>query len=40
MQHLLQNWYLKLEFDRMAALTVIMSLVLLIVCLLLQKRLE
>lgn len=40
LQHLLQNWYLKLEFDRMAALTVIMSLVLLIVCLLLQKRLE
>ena len=31
---------MKLEFDRMAALTVIMSLVLLIVCLLLQKRLE
>lgn len=40
LQHLLQNWYLKLEFDRMAALTVIMSLVLLAVCLLLQKRLE
>lgn len=39
LQHLLQNWYLKLEFDRMAALTVIMSLVLLIVCLLLQKKL-
>ncbi len=40
LQHLLQNWYLKLEFDRMAALTVIMSLVLLVVCLCLQKRLE
>lgn len=40
LQHLLQNWYLKLEFDRMAALTVILSLVLLVVCLLLQKRLE
>lgn len=40
LQHLLQNWYLKLEFDRMAALTVILSLVLLCVCLLLQKRLE
>lgn len=40
LQHLLQNWYLKLEFDRMAALTVILSLVLLAVCLLLQRRLE
>ena len=40
LQHLLQNWYLKLEFDRMAALTVLLSLVLLVVCLLLQKRLE
>ena len=40
LQHLLQNWYLKLEFDRMAALTVILSLVLLVVCLLLQKRME
>lgn len=40
LQHLLQNWYLKLEFDRMAALTVILSLVLLVVCLLLQKKLE
>ena len=40
LQHLLQNWYLKLEFDRMAALTVILSLVLLVVCLLLQKRLD
>lgn len=39
LQHLLQNWYLKLEFDRMAALTVVLSLVLLVVCLLLQKRL-
>lgn len=38
LQHLLQNWYLKLEFDRMAALTVILSLVLLVVCLLLQRR--
>lgn len=38
LQHLLQNWYLKLEFDRMAALTVILSLVLLVVCLSLQKR--
>lgn len=40
LQHLLQNWYLKLEFDKMAALTVILSLVLLVVCLLLKKRLE
>lgn len=40
LQHLLQNWYLKLEFDKMAALTVILSLVLLGGCLLLQKRLE
>lgn len=40
LQHLLQNWYLKLEFDRMAALTVILSLVLLVVCLLLQKKLD
>lgn len=40
LQHLLQNWYLKLEFDRMAALTVVLSLLLLLVCLLLQKRLE
>ena len=40
LQHLLQNWYLKLEFDKMAALTVIMSFVLLAVCLRLQKRLE
>lgn len=40
LQHLLQNWYLKLEFDRMAALTVLLSLVLLVVCLCLQKRLE
>ncbi len=40
LQHLLQNWYLKLEFDRMAVLTVILSLVLLVVCLLLQKRME
>lgn len=40
LQHLLQNWYLKLEFDKMAALTVILSLVLLVVCLLLQRRLE
>ena len=38
--YFLQNWYLKLEFDRMAALTVILSLVLLVVCLLLQKRME
>lgn len=38
LQHLLQNWYLKLEFDRMAALTVILSLVLLVVCLLLQHE--
>ena len=38
LQHLLQNWYLKLEFDRMAALTVILSLVLLAVCLLLQRE--
>lgn len=40
LQHLLQNWYLKLEFDRMAALTVILSLVLLAVCLCLQKKLD
>lgn len=40
LQHLLQNWYLKLEFDRMAALTVLLSLVLLVVCLCLQKRIE
>lgn len=40
LQHLLQNWYLQLEFDRMAALTVILSLLLLAVCLLLQKRME
>ena len=40
LQHLLQNWYLKLEFDRMAALTVILSLVLLAVCLCLQKTLD
>lgn len=40
LQHLLQNWYLKLEFDRMAALTVVLSLVLLVVCLLWQKRME
>lgn len=39
-QHLLQNWYLKLEFDRMAALTVILSLVLLAVCLCLQNKLD
>lgn len=38
LQHLLQNWYLKLEFDRMAALTVVLSLVLLAVCLLLQRK--
>ena len=40
LQHLLHNWYLKLEFDRMAALTVILSLVLLAVCLCLQKKLD
>ncbi len=40
LQHLLQNWYLKLEFDRMAALTVILSLVLLAVCLCLQNKLD
>lgn len=40
LQHLLQNWYLKLEFDRMAALTVILSIVLLAVCLCLQKKLD
>lgn len=40
LQHLLQNWYLILEFDRMAALTVILSLVLLAVCLCLQKKLD
>lgn len=34
------DWYLKLEFDRMAALTVILSLVLLAVCLCLQKKLD
>lgn len=40
LQHLLQNWYLKLEFDRMAALTVVLSLALLVVCLLLLRWLE
>ncbi len=40
LQHLLQNWYLKLEFDQMAALTVLLSAVLLVLCLILQKRLE
>lgn len=40
LQHLLQNWYLKLEFDKMAALTVMLSLFLLIFCMLLQDRLE
>lgn len=40
LQHLLQNWYLKLEFDQMAVLTVLLSGVLLIVCLFLQKHLE
>lgn len=40
LQHLLQNWYLKLEFDRMAALTVMLSLLLLLLCFFLQKRLE
>ncbi len=40
LQHLLQNWYLKLEFDQMAALTVLLSATLLVLCLILQKRLE
>lgn len=40
LQHLLQNWYLKMEFDRMAALTVLLALLLLIFCFLLQRRLE
>lgn len=40
LQHLLQNWYLKLEFDQMAVLTVLLSGVLLILCLFLQKHLE
>lgn len=40
LQHLLQNWYLKLEFDKMAALTVMLFLVLLFLCFFLQKRLE
>lgn len=40
LQHLLQNWYLKLEFDQMAVLTVLLSGILLIVCLFLQKHLE
>ncbi len=40
LQHLLQNWYLKLEFDQMAVLTVLLSGVLLVVCLFLQKHLE
>lgn len=40
LQHLLQNWYLKLEFDQMAALTVLLSGALLILCLFLQKHLE
>ncbi len=38
--HLLQNWYLKLEFDRMAALTVVLALLLLGFCVLLQRRLD
>ncbi|MCM1256617.1 MAG: sugar ABC transporter permease [Roseburia sp.] len=38
LQHLLQNWYLKLEFDQMAVLTVLMAVVLLAVCFLLQKK--
>lgn len=40
LQHLLQNWYLKMEFDRMAALTVLLALLLLVFCFLLQRRLE
>lgn len=40
LQHLLQNWYLKLEFDRMAALTVMLALLLLGFCVLLQRRLD
>ena len=40
LQHFLQNWYLKLEFDQMAALTVLLSATLLVLCLILQKRLE
>ena len=37
-QHLLQNWYLKLEFDQMAVLTVLMAFVLLVICILLEKK--
>lgn len=40
LQHLLQNWYLKLEFDRMAALTVVLAALLLVFCIFLQRRLE
>lgn len=40
LQHLLQNWYLKLEFDRMAALTVLLALFLFIFCFLVQRQLE
>lgn len=40
LQHLLQNWYLKLEFDKMAALTVVLAAVLLVFCIFLQRRLE
>ncbi len=40
LQHLLQNWYLKLEFDAMAALTVLLAVLLLVLCLLLERRME
>lgn len=40
LQHLLQNWYLKLEFDRLAALTVVLAVLLLVFCIFLQRRLE
>ena len=39
-QHLLQNWYLKLEFDLMAALTVLLSILLLLVSIFLYRHLE
>lgn len=40
LQHLLQNWYLKLEFDLMAALTVLLSAFLLLVSIFLYRHLE
>lgn len=40
LQHLLQNWYRKLEFDLMAALTVLLSVLLLVVSYFLYRRME